>query len=229
MIPAGDVEIAPSILAADYANLEAAMSGVATATQWLHVDVMDGHFVPNITIGPPVVASLRRHSELYFDCHLMIEEPNRYLEAFRDAGASSATIHVEVGGTAEHLAQMRELGLGVGLACNPDTPFSAVEPFLDRIDLLLCMTVFPGFGGQSFIEDVLPKVAEARTVLDRSGLAVVIEVDGGVDEKTIGPSAHAGARIFVAGSAVFNDEDPADAVTRLRAIALGARRGGGDG
>jgi ribulose-phosphate 3-epimerase len=222
MIAPGAVEIAPSILAADYANLEAATTEVAPATEWLHVDVMDGHFVPNITIGPPVVASLRRHSALYFDCHLMISEPGRFLEAFRDAGATSATVHVEVGGTDEHLAEMRELGLGVGLALSPATPFAAVEPFLDRIDLLLCMTVVPGFGGQSFIAEVLPKVTTARRAIDAAGLDVVIEVDGGIDDDTIGPSAHAGARLFVAGSAVFRDEHPADAVSRLRAAALAA-------
>jgi ribulose-phosphate 3-epimerase len=226
MLPAGEVRVAPSILASDFGNLAMAAGEVATATDWLHVDVMDGHFVPNITIGPPVVASLRRHSGAFFDCHLMISEPERYLEAFKQAGASSTTIHVEVGGTAELIAQMRKLSLGVGLACNPDTPFEAVEPFLDKIDLLLAMTVFPGFGGQSFMPEVLAKIERARREIDRRALPVAIEVDGGIGVDTAAQTARAGARVFVAGSAVFGDVRPWEAVERLHAAAAGAAAAG---
>ena len=142
---------------------------------------MDGHFVPNVTIGPPVVASLRRHTPLFFDCHLMMTEPGRYLKDFADAGADGCTVHVEVGNTDELIAQMRSLGLRAGLALNPDTPFDAVRPYLRDVDLVLCMTVFPGFGGQSFIADVMPKVAQVRAEVDAGALALDIEVDGGID------------------------------------------------
>ncbi len=211
--------IAPSILSADFATLADAVRQVAPASDLLHVDVMDGHFVPNITIGPPVVASLRRHTDLYLDCHLMIEEPERYLDAFKHAGADGCSVHVEIGRTDELIAQMRDLDLDVGLAVNPDTPFESFAPYLDRIDLLLLMTVFPGFGGQHFIAEVLPKIRQAREEIDRRGLRVAIEVDGGINEATIAEAAAAGARIFVAGNAVFGQGDPAAAAARLRVAA----------
>ncbi|HTW97838.1 MAG TPA: ribulose-phosphate 3-epimerase [Acidimicrobiales bacterium] len=225
-----EIHIAPSLLSADFGNLAEAVGEVAGATHWLHIDVMDGHFVPNLTIGPPVVASLRRHSEAFFDCHLMMTNPGEYFEAFREAGASSVTVHAEIGGTGELLAGARQHGLGVGLALNPDTPFSAAEPHLGDIDLLLLMTVFPGFGGQKFMAGVLPKVAAARAAIDAAGLDVPIEVDGGIALPTVASVAQAGARVLVAGSAVFGHEQPWKAVEELKAAAEAAiapRAGGG--
>jgi len=208
--------MAPSILSADFAALAAAVSMVHDEADLLHVDVMDGHFVPNLTIGPPVVAALRRHTGLRLDCHLMMTNPGEHLEAFRRAGADGCTVHVEIGETDALIAQMRELGLSVGLALNPETPFDAVEPWLDRIDLLLVMTVHPGFGGQRFIESVVPKVGEAARALAERGSSAVIQVDGGIDRDTIGLVAAAGASVFVAGQAVFATSDPGEALRELR-------------
>lgn len=214
--------IAPSILSADFACLGDAVAQVAPAADLLHVDVMDGHFVPNLTIGPPVVKSLRRHTDLYLDCHLMITDPADYLEAFRKAGADGCTVHVEVDRTGELVEQMRGLGLDVGLAVNPETPLDDAVPWLDRIDLLLLMTVHPGFGGQSFIADVMPKVRQARRLIDEQGLNVAIQVDGGIDERTAPVAAAAGASVFVAGNAVFGTDDPRRAAERIRDAAAAA-------
>jgi ribulose-phosphate 3-epimerase len=217
-----EVRVAPSLLSADFGSLAESVGEVASATDWMHVDVMDGHFVPNLTIGPPVVSSLRRHTGMFLDCHLMMTDPGDYLEAFKQAGADSTTVHVEIGGTGALIEQARGLGMGIGLAANPDTPFSAVEPFLGDIDLLLLMTVFPGFGGQHFMAEVLPKIATARKELDRLGLPVALQVDGGIDEETATETARAGARVFVAGTAVFGHERPWEAARRIHNAAAAA-------
>ena len=222
--PVGSLRLAPSILAADFGALASAIQAIDAETDWVHVDVMDGHFVPNISIGPPVVHSLRPYSGRFFDCHLMISDPSRYLEAFKRAGADSCTIHVEVGNTASVIADARALGLRVGLAANPDTPFDAVDPFLGDIDLLLLMTVFPGFGGQSFMAEVMDKVSLARHEIDAAQLSLDLEVDGGIDRVTASVATRAGANVLVAGSAIFTQPSPLHAARAIREAALVGQR-----
>jgi ribulose-phosphate 3-epimerase len=215
----GEVRVAPSILSADFGMLASEIASITPATDWLHVDVMDGHFVPNVSIGPPVVASIRRHTALFLDCHLMMTDPGDYLEPFSSAGADSLSVHVEVGGTAALCAEMRRLGLGVGLVVNPETPIDSAFSHLDLIDLLLVMSVHPGFGGQSFIPETVAKVAAARQEIDRRQLEVTIQVDGGIDVHTAPLMAAAGARCFVAGSAVFRPVDHLAAAEEILAAA----------
>ncbi len=210
------VRIAPSILSADFARLGEDIDRVSPEADVLHVDVMDGHFVPNLTIGPPVVGWIRRHTDLYLDCHLMMDNPREYLEAFKKAGADGCTVHVEIGGTEALIARMRELGLDVGLALNPETPLESCLPYLDQVDLLLVMSVHPGFGGQSFMAEVLPKIERARRLADEGGLGFELEVDGGIDTSTAPVVVRAGARLLVAGSAIFGREDPVAAAGALR-------------
>ncbi|MGZ6999419.1 MAG: ribulose-phosphate 3-epimerase [Acidimicrobiia bacterium] len=215
-------KIAPSILAADFAYLAEEVGKVAPEADLLHVDVMDGHFVPNISIGAPVVKCLRPHTDLYLDCHLMIENPGDFLDDFAAAGADSCTVHVELGDPRPLFDRMRAHGMRVGLVLNPDTPLDAVIPYLAEIDILLFMSVHPGFGGQAFIPEVLDKVREARALVDERGFAVELEIDGGIKLETAPLAAAAGADILVAGSAVFGAPDTAAAARAIRAAAWGA-------
>ncbi|MFL5797597.1 MAG: ribulose-phosphate 3-epimerase [Actinomycetota bacterium] len=213
------VKIAPSILAADFARLADDVARVRAESDLLHVDVMDNHFVPNLTIGPPVVRSLRRHTDLFLDCHLMVTDPGSMLEALAEGGADGVTVHIELGDPRGLIARTRQLGMKPALTLNPPTPFEAVEPYLELVDLLLVMSVHPGFGGQAFIPEVLPKVERARETVDRLGLSCDIQIDGGIGPETAPRAARAGANVLVAGSAIFQQPDPPAAARAIRAAA----------
>jgi ribulose-phosphate 3-epimerase len=217
------MKLAPSILSADFAELADEVERVSGEADLLHVDVMDGHFVPNLTIGPPVVKSLRKRTDLYLDCHLMVANPDDLLEDFADAGADSCTVHIELGDPRPLFARMRELGMRVGLTHNPETPVDAVLPYIDEIDILLFMSVHPGFGGQAFIPSVLDKLVTAREVVDERRLPVELEIDGGINRDTAPRAAAAGADILVAGSAIFHADDPAAAARQIREAAWPSR------
>jgi ribulose-phosphate 3-epimerase len=211
--------IAPSILSADFSALGEEIAAVeAAGADWIHIDVMDGHFVPNITIGPGVVKSLRKMTVLPFDVHLMIENPEQYIQPFAEAGSDRITVHMEA---LIHLhrtvSQIKELGLKAGVSLNPATPLSFVESILTDIDLLLIMTVNPGFGGQQFIKTMLSKIRQARELIDRLAPAVLLEVDGGVTLTNMPAILKAGADVFVAGASIFGSGNYRDTIGKMKA------------
>jgi ribulose-phosphate 3-epimerase len=213
------VRISPSILAADFANFDSELQRIAAA-DLIHVDVMDNHFVPNLTFGLPMVQRLQQVTPKPLDVHLMLEDPDRWAPGYAEAGAYSVTFHAEATGDAVGLARrLREIGARAGLALKPGTPVADYLEIADEFDQILVMTVEPGFGGQSFMAEMMPKLVALRDVVDRSGLDIWLQVDGGITEETIVIAAEAGADTFVAGSSVFGSENPAAAIATLRGAA----------
>jgi len=219
------IKIAPSILSADFARLGEEIAAVdAAGADYIHVDVMDGHFVPNITIGPLIVDAVRKVTQKPLDVHLMIENPDLYIPDFAKAGADIIVVHEEAVAHLHRTVQLiKSLGKKAGVSINPATPVSSLEVVLDELDLVLVMTVNPGFGGQSFIDACLPKIEQLRTMIEKRGLQTELEVDGGVKVDNIGKVAAAGAEVFVAGSAVFNAPDYRQTIAALRENALVAK------
>jgi ribulose-phosphate 3-epimerase len=216
------IQIAPSILAADFAHLADEAARVGNA-DWLHVDVMDNHFVPNLTLGLPVVEALGKATSTPLDCHLMIEDPDRWAPEYAEAGAGSVTFHAEAAAAPVRLArELRAQGARAGMALRPATPVDPYEDLLPELDMLLVMTVEPGFGGQAFLDVCLPKIRRARALLDRHGLELWLQVDGGIGPETVERCAEAGADVFVAGSAVYRADDPPAMIDGLRAAAEAA-------
>lgn len=213
-----DIIIAPSLLAADFSRImEETQRAISSGGDWIHLDVMDGHFVDNISFGPAIIKAIDDINDAFLDVHLMISRPDHYLDRFLDAGSDMITVHVE----AEHdvsttLKRIKDAGRQAGLALNPATPMSEVEPYLEQIDLLLCMTVVPGFGGQAFMQEVMPKVEQAAQWRSERDLQYHIEVDGGIDEQTAPFATTAGANVLVAGSSTFKAADMAAAIEAIR-------------
>jgi ribulose-phosphate 3-epimerase len=212
------LKIAPSILSADFSRLKDEIQAVqAAGADWLHVDVMDGHFVPNITIGPVVVESIRKVTHIPLDVHLMITDPDKYAPEFINVGADWVSIHPDTCVNPNRsLQKIRELGVKASIAVNPDIPVENVESYLTEIDMILMMTVFPGFGGQPFIPDVLPKIAQIRRIIDQRKLPVLVEADGGIKVDNIDLVVRAGAEVIVSGSGIFKTPDYAETVRRMR-------------
>jgi ribulose-phosphate 3-epimerase len=226
---AGLTYIAPSLLSANFLHLERDIKMISNASaDWLHLDIMDGHFVPNISYGPMIVGQIRKASDLYLDAHLMIEYPESYLEAFKRSGADLVTVHVEAEGVSpETLMRIKALGMDAGISLNPETPVDALDPYYAFADLILIMSVHPGFGGQKFIPESLAKTAHVAKVIMANHRPTLIQIDGGIGVENAKITRQAGSQVLVAGSSIFNAIDPAIALNKIRQEASGSLAGSG--